>query len=183
MPRWLAALVGLAVVLGGVAAIILAVTARDAPRVSGVTGPGEVFADLCAEHRDPPADFRYNSRPPTSGPHRPRLVRRDGGRLSDDQLLHALELGNVVVAFEGRRPPRALERLREEVAGPFDAELAAAGQALVLGRRDDVDGITALAWTHRLEAASPDEPALQEFAEHWLGRGADATGAPCPGSG
>lgn len=186
MPRWLAVLLGAAVLLGGAVAIVLVFTARDSSRVSSVPGPGEAFANLCAEHRDPPAGFAFNSTPPTSGPHRPALIQRDAGPLDDDELLHALELGNVVLAYGGRRPPRALERLQEEVAGAFNAELAAAGQAVVLARRDDVggaDAVVALAWSHRLTAGSPGDPALREFTEHWLGRGADATGAPCPASG
>ena len=182
MPRWLAVVLGLAVLLGGALAIVVTFSARDASRVSAVPGPGQAFPDLCAEHREPPDGFAYNSRPPTSGPHQPRLVQRDRRRLDDDQLLHALELGNVVLAYGGRRPPAALEAIQEEVAGSFDAELAAAGQAVILGRRDDVDGVVALAWTHRLEGSAPDDPALREFAEHWLGRGARATGVPCPAS-
>jgi hypothetical protein len=183
MPRWLAVLVGLGVLVGGAIAIVLAFAARDASRVTAVPGPGQAFPDLCAAHEDPPTGFTYNSTPPTSGPHRPALVQRDRGRLGDDELLHALELGNVVLAYGADRPPHELARLQEQVAGPFDAELAAAGQAVILGRRDDVDGVVALAWTHRLKPTSAGDPALREFTEHWLGRGARAAGAPCPASG
>lgn len=186
MPRWLAVLIGIAVLAAGVVGIVLAFTARDASRVNAVPGPGTAFADQCAEHRDPPAGFAYNSTPPTSGPHRPALVQRDSATLGDDELLHALELGNVVLAYGARRPPRALQRLQEDVAGAFDAELAAAGQAVVLARRDDVGGaekVVALAWTHRLATRSPGDPALREFTEHWLGRGAPATGTLCPATG
>ena len=34
-----------------------------------------------------------------------------------------------------RGRPRRSNRLQDEVAGPFDAELAAAGQAVILARR------------------------------------------------
>ena len=38
---------------------------------------------------------------PTSGPHREELVTRDRRRLSDDEILDALELGNVVILYDG----------------------------------------------------------------------------------
>ncbi len=71
--------------------------------------------------------------------------------------------------------------LQEELAGPFDAEVAAAGQAVVLARRADAGGTVALAWGHAQRASGPGDPRLRAFAEHWLGRGyADARGAGCP---
>jgi hypothetical protein len=99
------------------------------------------------------------------------LVTRDRVPISDDQLLRALELGNVVILYDGARPAPALVRLQREVSGPFDAELAAAGQAVILARRADAGPATALAWKRILRAGDPADPALREFAEFWLGRG------------
>jgi hypothetical protein len=176
----------LAIVIGGVLlvggallAVVVVLAGRDDSGVGTVAGPGEALPDLCAEHRrgDPP---RYNSRPPTSGPHLPRLP--VGEPLRDaDELLHALELGDVVIAYPDASAPAALRALQEDLSGPFDAELAAAGQAVILTRDLAVEEITALAWRHRLRAASPTDPALREFAEFWLGRGyASARGEGCP---
>jgi hypothetical protein len=160
--------VGLALVLG----------ARDSSEVAAASGPGETFADQCAQHRRRPEGFRFDSEPPTSGPHVPTPARRDGRRLSTDQLLHALELGNVVLTYDAARPPARLRRLQDEIAGPFDPELAAAGQAIVLARVTSGHGVTALAWRHRLKAPSADDPRLASFAEHWLGRGFEDAGDP-----
>ncbi len=176
----LAALLAVLVAGGGVAARVLFFTARDDAEVTAATGPGQAFEDRCARHGDPAGEAR-SSRPPTSGTHRPALIRRDGGPVSDDELLHALELGNVVLAYDAPRPPAALRALQEELAGPFDAEVAAAGQAVVLARRADAGGTVALAWGRAQRASGPGDPRLRAFAEHWLGRGyADARGARCP---
>jgi hypothetical protein len=99
--------------------------------------------------------------------------------LGDDALLHALELGNVVLAYPGARPPAALRTIQEEIAGSFDAGLAAAGQAVILARRADAPAPVALAWARR-ERGGAD--ALRAFTEHWLGQGyAAARGDNCPG--
>ena len=177
MNRLLVIVAAALLLAAGAAGLMLVFGARDEPGVAAATGPGEVFADQCAEHRRRPKGFRFRSDPPTSGPHVPVPVRRDGRRLTTDQLLHALELGNVVVTYDGARPPAALRRLQVSVAGRFDPELAAAGQAIVLARSDR-PGIAALAWRHRLTARSAGDPRLAEFAEHWLGRGFAGAGAP-----
>jgi hypothetical protein len=55
---------------------------------------------------------------------------------------------------------------------------------VVLGRRDDAGGVVALAWGHAQRAAAPDDPALREFADYWLGRGYDAARSErCPPPG
>src|SRR5947199_204908 len=72
---------------------------------------------------------------PTSGPPPVGRVRAAGRGLSADAGLEALELGDVVVYCGTPQPPPALRRLQADVAGPFSAGLAAAGQAIVLARR------------------------------------------------
>jgi hypothetical protein len=73
-----------------------------------------------------------------------------------------------VILYDGRVDP-ALERLRDEVAGPFDPELAAAGQAVILAPREGAGPALALAWRRSLRALDPADPRLREFAEAWLG--------------
>jgi hypothetical protein len=151
----------------GLVALSLAFGARDDPELARTPeGPGELQPDRGSGH-DRAAEVTDEW--PTSGPHRPDLVTRDRRRLTDDQILHALELGNVVILYDGPDPGSVLEAVQREVAGPFDAELAAAGQAVILARRAGADQATALAWRHVLRSADPD--ALREFAEAWLGRG------------
>jgi hypothetical protein len=150
--------VGVVLAIAGIAALSLIVSSRDDSEVTGAPqGPGEAQP----EGTDPPA----------SGPHRKVLVTRDRAPISDDQLVTALELGNVVILYAGSHPAPALVRLQEDVAGPFDAELAAAGQAVILARRAGSGPATALAWQRILRADDPADPGLREFAEFWLGRG------------
>ncbi len=172
MSRLLAVVLGVVVVLGGIYALTAVFSARDDANVTRTEGPGRAEPDRGAEH-GAPATLRRDGAPPTSGPHQPRLVTRDRRTLDDDRLLHALELGNVVLLYPGRTPPPALLRLQEQVAGPFDAELAAAGQTVILARAPDVGEVQALAWRHRQTASGPQDPALRAFAEYWLGRGLD----------
>jgi hypothetical protein len=158
LRRALLVAVGAVLAIAGIVIVALVVSSRDDSQVAGaVQGPGQVQ----------PA----GADPPASGPHRDVLVTRDRAPISDDQLLRALELGNVVILYDGARPAPALVKLQEDVAGPFDAELAAAGQAIILARRAGAGPATALAWTRILRADDPADPALREFAEFWLGRG------------
>lgn len=148
---------------------------RDNPGVStGQATPGTPFADqgdlhLRAGERRP----AYDSNPPTSGPHVPVAVGRDGAALSDDQLLQALEMGDVVFMYGTPQPPRGLPEIAQAVGGRFSPDLAASGQAVILARRPGTRGIVALAWTRMLRTLSG--PELRAFAQYWLGRGASAT--------
>jgi hypothetical protein len=158
LRRALLAAVGVVLAVAGLAVVALVVSSRDDSQVgAAVQGPGEAHP----EGADPRA----------SGPHRDVLVTRDRAPITDDQLVRAVELGNVVILYDGARPAPALVRLQQEVAGPFDAELAAAGQAVILARRAGAGPATALAWKRILRARDPADPALRDFAEFWLGRG------------
>lgn len=164
----LALSVGLIAVLSGFFA------SRDQAGISGnASALGERFRDLGHAHLSPgtlrPA---YDSSPPTSGAHVPEPVPRDGATLSDDQLLQALEVGDVVLMYGGRRASAELASLARAIAGPFSSALSAAGQAVVLARRPGTVGVIGLAWAHMIHVAAAGDPLLGEFAKYWLGRGA-----------
>jgi Protein of unknown function (DUF3105) len=147
---------------------------RDAAGITGSAGGlGQRFRDLGHAHlasgRPRP---RYDSDPPTSGAHRPVAVERQGAVLSDDEILQALEVGDIVILYGTRQPPPGLEVFSQRVAGPFSAALAAAGQAVVVGRRAGTAGLIALAWTRRLQVRAPTDPALHSFVQAYLGQGA-----------
>lgn len=147
---------------------------------AGVTGgsviPGVSFADQGHAHLSPGQTHpRYDSNPPTSGAHVPVPVSGDGQQLSDNQLLEALELGDVVVMYGSPAPPRGLLPLARSLAAPFTPALAAAGQAVILARRPGTAGLIGLAWAHMIRVASPGDPLLRSFISYWLGRGAAAS--------
>jgi len=170
LRRALLAVVGVALGVAAVAAVFLVASGLDDSEVAGPQGPGELQPNRGASHSGP-AEASGDD-PPTSGTHEPRLVTRDRRAITDDQLIHALELGDVVILYDGSQPPPALLRLQRDVTGgPFDAEVAAAGQAVILAQRPGAGPATALAWRRVLRADEPSDPDLREFTESWLGRG------------
>jgi len=165
------------VAVAGLVGILLFFSSRDSSNVSSKAskGPGREYPDQGNRHLRPGQRSRQRpaSNPPTSGPHTPVPVRRDGAPISDDQLLHALELGDVVLLYGTPAPPPGLRALAADVAGGrFDPVLADGGQAVILARRPGTRGIVAAAWRHLLRAPASADPALREFADYWLGRGA-----------
>jgi hypothetical protein len=149
-------------------------TSRDRASVTSAGAPGRHFRDL-GDALLAPGELRppYDSSPPTSGAHVPEPVTRDETDLSNDQLLQALSLGDVVIGYGGQRPSPALTALARSLAAPFSRALAAAGQAVILARMPGTTGLVGLAWTRMIRVASPADPRLRAFALHWLGRGFD----------
>ncbi len=139
--------------------LIFILAGRDDAPVAPATGPGEVQRTIR------PGD------PPTSGAHRRVRAARDGRPLSRDAILTELAAGNVVLFYDAARPPAALRALQRDVSGPFDPEIAAAGQAVILARRPGTEGVVAAAWRRLLRASGPRDPRLREFVDAWLGQG------------
>jgi hypothetical protein len=168
------ALASLALSIGLIALLSGYFAGHDAAGVSGTTvAAGQTFADLGHHHLA--AGERagaYNSDPPTSGPHHVAAIRRDQARLTDDQVLTALEAGDIVIAYPPRRPPAGLTALVRSLASPFSPALAAAGQAVILTPRPGTRGLVAVAWTHLLRVNSARDAALSRFVSAWLGHGA-----------
>jgi hypothetical protein len=167
--------VAFVVALAAVAGLIVFLNSRDTSHVSAPSrGPGQTFADQGDKHLRPGAvggRVVYNSDPPTSGPHYVTPVTHDATQLSIDQILTALETGNVILFYGTTSPPAALRALSDKAAGPFDAPLARAGQAVILAPRPGTKGVVAAAWGHLLRVSSPTDPALGDFADAWLGVG------------
>jgi Protein of unknown function (DUF3105) len=170
----LALSIGLIVLLSGFFAN------RDQAGVSGTgAGPGQAFADLGhGVLRPGQARPAYDSDPPTSGSHVPAAVTRDGAPLSDDQLLQALQVGDVVIFYGTRQPPAGLKQFASSLAPPFTPSLAAVGSSVIIAPRPGTTGLLAAAWTHLLHVTGPGDE-LRQFVAFWLGRGAGtaATGS------
>ncbi len=154
------ALVSLAIAAGAIALLSGYFAGNDTPGVTGSSsGPGIAVKDLGDAHlkpgQTPPG---YSSTPPTSGPHVPVQVRTDRALLSNNQLLEALELGNVVLVYGSSTPPAGLMAVARANASPFTPALAATGQAVILARRPGTSGVVGLAWAHLIRVASPSAP-------------------------
>lgn len=169
---WLAAFV---VALVAVAGLILFFNSRDDSKLEAAPrGPGTEYRDLGNEHLPASArgTGRYDSDPPTSGPHVPDPVRRDGVELSDDEIVHALELGNVILFYGQRSAPASLRALQADTTGRFDPVLVEAGQTVILARRPGTPGVVAAAWRRLLGVPTAEDPRLAAFVDANLGRGA-----------
>jgi Protein of unknown function (DUF3105) len=152
------ALLTLLVALAGFVAILLFFESRDSSQVSNAPNAAQSPGQPVANQRRAQA---------------PAAIRRDATRLSEDQILHALQLGDVVLQYGGTSvPPQALRALQQRVSGPFDPVLAANGAAVILAYQPGGQGVTALAWRRILRAQSPADPALGQFVDYWLGRAA-----------
>ncbi len=173
LERVAIALASLALSLGLIALLSGFFAGRDPAGVSAGAAPlGQRFPDQGHVHLHPGQPrTAYDSNPPTSGPHVPEPVVGQGAGLNDDQLLQALEAGNVVIAYGTAQPPSDLVDLARQL-GPFTPRLASAGQAVILMRRPGTVGLIGLAWTRMLRVSSPRDPLLRAFAGQWLGHGA-----------
>jgi hypothetical protein len=179
MTRWSERLAIVIVSLAITVAVIALLSgglagSQDDPGVTGgQAGPGTAFRDLGDLHLRPgqprPA---YDSEPPTSGPHNPVNVTRQRATISNDQLLQALQVGDVVLMYGTRTPPPGLTGLAARSAPPFTPALAATGGAVILAHRRATNGVLALAWTHLLRVRRPNDPQMPAFIDYWLGRGA-----------
>ena len=167
-------LVSLALSVGLIVLVSGFFAGRDQAGVSGAgAGPGQSFPDLGhATLRPGQPRPQYDSDPPTSGAHVSEPVTGYGVPLNDDQLLSALQVGDVVILYGGSRPPAGLEQFARSVAPPFTPALATTGDAVILAPRRGTAGIVALAWTHLLRVQRSSDPLLREFVGFWLGRGA-----------
>lgn len=173
LERLAIVLASLAVSVGLIALLSGFFTGRDQAGIAGASaGPGQAFRDLGHELLRPGESPLYDSVPPTSGAHVPEPVTHDAAALNDNQLLQALELGDVVIVYGTPAQPPGLRAFARSVAAPFSRALAAAGQAVILARRPGTGALTGLAWTHMVRVSGPQDPLLREFVQFWLGRGA-----------
>ena len=148
MRRAGSVLLVLAVIAAGGFGLLQFVVARDDSEVATQPGggPGQAVETEC---------------PQTSA-----RITRDRRPLTEDQRAHLLSLGNVIL--QGPDLSR-LAAVQEKVSGRFDPEFAAAGLMVVL---EPEGSVRALAWGRELRPGSADDPALEEFASTYLGRGA-----------
>jgi hypothetical protein len=157
MRRLLPLLVGIVLVGGGLVGLLAIFENRDSGGLDAQTvqGPGVLESE--------PGD------PPTSG--RPGGNLQREGEVPDPVLLRALATGDVALVYGTPKPPEELVQMRDDATGPFDPELAAAGQMAFLVHRKGVTGIEALAWRRRLAVPTAADPRLREFIDTWLGKG------------
>lgn len=85
-----------------------------------------------------------------------------------------LRAGNVRIVVPGPGERRTVLAMAREVAGdpPDSAALRRSGQAIEVALGTGARDIGAFAYRRVLRTSDPSDPALREFVEYWLGRGA-----------
>ena len=142
-----------------------------------VSGPGTFYPSQGHAHWDESRlkDFKYNSKPPTSGPH--EEVFADGyiskTPLSNAIQAHLLEHGNVLIQYNCTCP--SLVRKLTEISRSFDTynpQMAMEmGKAVLIAPNPTIkkNRIALTAWTRLEMLGHFDEQAIKAFITAWLG--------------
>jgi hypothetical protein len=79
--------------------------------------------------------------------------------------------GNVVLLYSDERLTASLREVALHTGGPATPELIRAGQAVIVQRQPGLRvPVVALTSDRRLDVQDPDDPRLEAFVDHWLGR-------------
>ena len=94
------------------------------------------------------------------------------GVVAPDETSAELQRGNVLLTYREPADEKGLQVIARDLNGAPAAELVDEGIAVLI-RRVDGQGerIVAHAYKRRLAAQSPEDPALREFVEVFLGQG------------
>jgi hypothetical protein len=110
------------------------------------------------------ASVRYNSDPPTSGPHFAFVAApgRYGSPVQDGLTVHALEHGHVAIQYDPRTPTSAVGALTD-IARRYPADV-------LLAPRPGLTGIALTAWGRVDLLPSVDEHRIVAFIDALRGR-------------
>ncbi len=164
--------------------------------------PGEAVVDQGREHWDHTKldEFKYNSNPPTSGPHDPDSIRPGiyGEAQDKYKLIHSLEHGYVVVHYNCALPISNFQFSISKVSAHEDNEVAtdsgtiktdcALAQTLVdwakkmelkkliVQPNSTIDkSIVLVAWDRMLKMDTFDEKLAEKFVKAFRNKGPEAT--------
>ena len=165
LPDWLpGAIVGAAVVI-----LAIVFLAWSAVREAKVQLPVQTFAIMGQDHVEDgtvvePA--KYNSNPPTSGPHwkNPKKSGVYKEELPDAQLVHNLEHGHVWISYKNPADTQTVEKI-EALARTY-------GEKIVVTPRPKNDApISVAAWGVLMNLETFDEQLIRSFIREYLNNG------------
>ena len=94
------------------------------------------------------------------------------GVRAPDETSAELQRGNVLLTYREAADEKGLQVIARDLNGAPASELVDEGIAVIIRRvEDQPERIVAHAYERRLAAQSPEDPALREFAEVFLGQG------------
>jgi uncharacterized protein DUF3105 len=183
---WFVALGVTIIVAAAVVGIVLA-TRSDSAEASGPDGActRQTFPPMGRQHVEKlSADFRYNSYPPTSGPHYPPGSKAPAvwniydTPVDETALVHNLEHGGVVVQYGADVPDSTVEEITRWyqdqdtqnglVVAPIWPSIQATPPA------DAGKKIYLTSWTHLMTCPTFDQGAFDNFVDDYRGPNGDA---------
>jgi hypothetical protein len=153
---------------GGTLAVVLLVTLLVVSRIRGPAGPGERIAiiDPGPTHllQGQPYRGRYNSNPPTSGPHWPAPAPWGvyTEPLADETLVHNLEHGGIWISYKDPKDA--------DLAGKVDGVARRYRKVVVTPRPANDAPIAVAAWGRLLKLRAFDEAQIVAFIEAYMGK-------------
>jgi uncharacterized protein DUF3105 len=183
---WFVAL-GVAIIVAAAVVGIVLATRSSSAQASGADGPcvRQTFPPMGRQHIEKLSpDFRYNSYPPTSGPHYPPGPKAPAVWNLYDQpvdetaLVHNLEHGGVVIQYGADVPDstvqditswyQGLDSQNGLVVAPIWPSIQAAPPA------DASKKIYLTSWTHLMTCPTFDKGAFDNFVGDYRGPNGDA---------
>jgi hypothetical protein len=153
----------------------------------GAKLPGTALANLGQKHIPETETVKYNSNPPTSGPHYAQWA--EWGIYNDspvdEKLVHNLEHGGIIVSYNPQRiQGQALKRLRSQVR-----QLSTINPRIILTPRPSLEtmdcqgstcAIALTAWTYLQKLNAYDPVAIKAFYDAHIARGPECQNGLCP---
>jgi len=178
-------MLGVAILLA-VAGAAIALTTRGAGAQStGADGPcmRQTFPPMGRQHINKlAADFRYNSYPPTSGPHYPPGPKAPvvwnvyDAPLDEVAVVHNLEHGGVVVQYGSDVPDATVQQITEWYQGSPNGLVVAPLPSDVRATPppDASKKVFVTSWTHLMTCSTFDKGAFDHFRDDYRGPTGDA---------
>jgi hypothetical protein len=151
-----------------------------APQPKSKTLPENHIPELKREHVPEGTRVKYNSNPPTSGPH--YAVEAQWAIYNkppvDEQLVHNLEHGGVIISYNPDRiKGEELEQIKAQAR-----KLSAINPRIIVTPRPKMDTAIALtAWGYLQKLDSYDPEAVKAFYDAHIARGPECEKGLCPG--
>jgi hypothetical protein len=181
---WFVAIGVAIIVVAAIVGIVLATRGQSA-EASGPDGActRQTFPPMGRQHIEKLSpDFRYNSYPPTSGPHFPPGPKAPAvwgiydTPIDETALVHNLEHGGVVVQYGSDVPQSTIDQItawyQDDPNGLVVAPIWPSIQATA--PKDANDKIFLTSWTHLMTCPTFDEGAFSSFRDDFRGPTGDA---------
>lgn len=170
---WFVAL-GIAIVIAAVAIGAVLIFRGGEAQASGQDGPctRQTFPPMGRSHVEKLANFKYNSTPPTSGPHYPvpAVWNLYTEPVPEIRLVHNLEHGGVIVQYGKDVPQAEVGQITSWYQNDPEG-----GNGLVVAPFPELgDKVVLTAWTHKMTCSRFDEGAFDRFKSDYRGPAGDA---------